>query len=232
VSPDPSEALRAVRELTRQGRFAKALERQLWFHEHAFEYRPSLSAVRLSYGLSAWVELARQYPPARDALLATRDRLAAAVRGGDTAFDRFHELAAINEHLGEPAQTAPAFLALRASYPEVARQYYRVAEKGLVAAGEFAVCSEYIPDAMARVEYLGRNRRHMLASAPRPLTEAQTAELRAVVEARFTEEAVRLVEILTRVGRVPEAERVRELAAAEVESESARAAILGWSPDR
>jgi hypothetical protein len=61
VTPDPSEALAEVRELTRQGRYAGALERQLWFHERALEYDPALSSVRLSFGLSEWARLDERY---------------------------------------------------------------------------------------------------------------------------------------------------------------------------
>src|SRR5262249_941860 len=99
MAPDPSEVLSAVRNLTREGRYAEAVEQQMWLQEEGLEQDPAWAAARLSFGLSAWVALADLYPPAREALIAVRDRNAAAILAGDVSFARFQELAAIGNYL-------------------------------------------------------------------------------------------------------------------------------------
>lgn len=222
--PDPSKALDEVWELTRQGRFAEALERQLWFHNHALEYNPHLSAVRLSFGLAAWSNLAKQHPPAREALVAVRDRLAAAIRADHTSFAQFQELAAINDNLDDQVSTGEIFLAIRMSDPEAAQRYYSLAEKGLVACEAYAVCAYYIPDATAQFVKLRMDRRFLLNhSRVDPFDDG--AGIRKAAEMRFAADIRRLVKILVAVGRTAEAERVRKSAIAETESEKAREVI-------
>src|SRR5262245_62591983 len=92
--PDPQQVLEEARDLAAQGRYEEALQKHLWFHENALKYDPDLSAVRLSFALGYWVELGEEYPKAREALVAIRDRGDQALRAGDRSFELFHEVAA------------------------------------------------------------------------------------------------------------------------------------------
>src|SRR5947209_8709006 len=107
--PDPSEILHEGVADTREGRYEMALAKFLWFHEHALKYRPSQSAVRLSFALSYWFDLATVFPRALDALCATRDRCEKALEESRYDFEHFHELAAINRVLGEGSRTSLVF---------------------------------------------------------------------------------------------------------------------------
>ena len=55
--------LNETQELVRQQRYAEALERFLWFHDHALEHNPGMAGVRLSFALSYWKNLGDVYPP-------------------------------------------------------------------------------------------------------------------------------------------------------------------------
>ena len=225
---DPQTVLNVARELAQQGRFEEALEKHLWFHEYAIEFDPGLAGVRLSFALSDWIRLGEQYPPARTALVATRDHTASALRNGNTAPEKFLDVAAINRELNEKAETGKLFLILRSTHPEAARQYYPAAEEGLLACGEYEVCSSFIPDAVVRFESHSDLRRHILTSGGGPMngTPADVARFVEHMDRHFAEQVVRLIEILVRAGRTAEASQVRELALAETENASARSAIL------
>ncbi len=227
---DPDVVLDEAKDLARQGRFEEALEKHVWFHDHALEHCPAMSGVRLSFALGHWVRLGDQYPPARQALAAIRDRKAAAVRAGEWSWELFQDVAAINNYLREESETGALFLDLHRADRSRAAQFYAKAEAGLVAQRQFAVCSAYIPDAEVRLREIQARRRHIIPHAGR-LPEDEAAKFRDLVEGRFAEEAVRLLEILTAAGRTADAARVRGLAEAETESASARNAISSWSPN-
>src|SRR4051794_19367514 len=101
---DPGVVLDEARELADQGRYGEALQRHVWFHQHALEHDLAFHGVRLSFALSDWVRLGEQSPPARRALVDIRDRTAAQARAGDWSpkpyHEPFHDVVAINHYLG------------------------------------------------------------------------------------------------------------------------------------
>jgi len=44
------------KDLAHQGKNEEALERFLWFHDHALEHDPAMHGVRLPYALSSWTK--------------------------------------------------------------------------------------------------------------------------------------------------------------------------------
>ncbi len=62
-----------AKDLAAGGQYEPALQRHLWYHNHALEYDPNQRGVRLSFALTDWVELGRKYPKAKQALLEIRD---------------------------------------------------------------------------------------------------------------------------------------------------------------
>lgn len=226
---DPRMVLDAAEKLARQGRYVEALDKHIWFHEHALEIDDSYSGVRASFALSSWVELGKLYPPAREALVAIRDRDAQTLRAGTWSPNLFSDVAAINDHLGERGETAALFVALHRSNPELARQCYTWAEESLAAAREYEVCATYIPDPMARFAEIRRYYRFRLLDSDQ-LGADHSGLMLEMAERNFAEETGRLVAILAGVGRAADAEKVRELALRESTSEAVRAALGGGGP--
>jgi len=74
----------------------EALERFIWFHEHALEHDQSMYGVRLSFALSYWKSLGESYPPAQKALVKTRDDKAKLIREGRGSKNLFHDVMALN----------------------------------------------------------------------------------------------------------------------------------------
>jgi len=71
---DVAKALRDAERLAQEGKYEQALERHLWYHENALKYDEAQYGVRLSFALSSWVALGRDYPKALEALRSTRDQ--------------------------------------------------------------------------------------------------------------------------------------------------------------
>jgi hypothetical protein len=148
--PDPSAILHEGVSDTRAGRYATALSKFVWFYEHSLEYDAALGAVRLSFALGYWFDLARKYPPARDALCKARDRAQDRCERSSYEFDHFHEFASINRVLGEGTRTVKTFQQICNSAPEAARRNYHVAEPFLIEVGAYATCAPFL-DPTSRV---------------------------------------------------------------------------------
>lgn len=223
VNTDPQQVLREAAILAREGRHEEALQKYLWFHDNALAINPYLSGVRLSFALAYWVELGHAYLPARDALVAVRDEKAATLTSGRGTRSLFADVAAINHALEDERATTALFVRLRQSDPGLAADCYPDAEEALVAAGRFDLCSDYLPDPVATADRSRQLRREAHAM---PLPTGPHEDIhRQTTETIFATRIGHLVAILTGVGRVAEADRVRDLALAETDSPDLRAAL-------
>ena len=74
VNPDVKAIRDEAKADANAGRYESALQKYVWWHENVNKYQPSMSAVRLSFGLSDWYQLGEVYPPALAKLKETRER--------------------------------------------------------------------------------------------------------------------------------------------------------------
>jgi hypothetical protein len=207
----PRTVLDEARSLAAQARYDAALEKYLWFYRHALEYNEALAGVRLSFVLGEWVELGEKYPPAHDALLSVRDEATTALEHGKGSFTQFMEVVAINQYLQDDARTVQLFKLLHQGDPELARQCYAVAERALVESGEYAICIRYLADLEQRLEAIRQSRQTTLEIAEGNIVlGSPQAGLKAYADRRFEEQTSRLIAILEGVGRLEDADRVRE----------------------
>jgi hypothetical protein len=221
---DPKAALHDAVLLMRQGQHAQSLQKLLWFHDHALEHNVALGGVRLSFALSYWMELAKVYPEAMQALIAVRDKKATALAGGEGAFELFQDVAAINRTLGEQAKTVALFKWLLQTAPELAQHCFSIAQADLVEQSEYEVCSRCIPDPLAHIEQARMLRQISLELADEnPALGA--SPLRGYAEQRFAGEVCRMIAILVGAGRRQEAERVRDLALTVSDDDDFREAL-------
>jgi len=212
----PRRVLEEAKSLAAQARYDAALEKYLWFHRHALEYNEALAGVRLSFALGEWVRLGEIYPPARDALLAVRDDAARALEGGNGSPLLFMDVAAISERLQDEAETVRLFQVLHRSHPELARQCYAVAEPALLGAGEYATCSYYLGDLQQRLEAIRQAYQMKLEIAGENLIlGSPQARLKEHANLALVEQTDRLIAILEGVGRMQDADRVREFVRAQ-----------------
>ncbi|HWN95302.1 MAG TPA: hypothetical protein VNT99_09740, partial [Methylomirabilota bacterium] len=211
--PDLDKIRREAAELARQGQYDEALQRHLWYHNHALEINPAQAGVRLSFALAQWMELARRYPKAKQALVEVRDRGTREFEDGGGHFDLFMEISSINEQLGEQNATHALFKSIQSRNPEIARQCFHVADELLVDKGEYALCVSFIPSFQERFEQICVSREQMLELAGRSPQMNQTP-LRKAAERSFIKDTRQVIEILIGVGRKAEAERIHEQAVA------------------
>jgi hypothetical protein len=205
--PDPGAILQEAQEDTRQGRYALALAKHLWFHHEALKIDKSFSGVRLSFALSYWFKLANQYPPALDALVKTRDEaLEALLRGdGTKGFQDFQDLEAINHTLGKSAQTVEVFSRLTEEQPEVAESVFEVAEPALIRAKQYALCGKYLKPRQAWLSARQLYEMDKLHSGDR-----RDPEDTDFLEKSFTNEVSTLVALLVVNERKAEAKAIAE----------------------
>jgi len=215
-------ALDEARNLTQQGKYEEALQKFIWFHENAPVKAPSMSAVRLSFALSYWAELAEKYPKAKEALVDIRDKGVKKLTEGKASFDVFQEVSAINSHLNEQAQTVTLFKMIHEKRKDIAYLCFMVAEKELVAQREYQLCSSYIKNPQQNFSQLS-----FMRSMTRNLTKnGRPAFIDDSVEDKmFTEGVCRLIEILEGAGRHEDVAKVQAKAIASIDTPEMRKAI-------
>ena len=66
----------------------------------------------MSYAITDWIKLGKQYSPALEALIQIRDKDKQVLLSGNGGFTNFHDLSSINGALGEQQATLDLFFAL------------------------------------------------------------------------------------------------------------------------
>ena len=212
--PDLNKIRFEADNLMKQGRYEEALQRHLWYFNHALVCGES-DAVRLSFGLSGWGELARRYPKAREALMEVRDRDAQTFSSGGGYSDLFSEVHSINRELRDDEATVALFKSFRQKDPALAGQCYFYAEALLAGQGEYVLCSSYINNPQARFQTIRecwdveKNRKEMQEHAVN----------------RFVKSTRQLIEILVGAGRKAEAEKIRAEAVALLDDARLKSAL-------
>lgn len=129
------------------GRYELALAKHVWWHENVNKYQPSMSAVRLSFGLGEWHRLADVYPPALAKLKEVRDHVGDRIKSNvekNVSFEDFQEFAAINRELEENEKTVAMFKFVDQENPGGARTAFHVSQPALIEAKEYVLCGKYL----------------------------------------------------------------------------------------
>jgi hypothetical protein len=142
--PDPSDILEEARQHTAAGRYAEALAKHLWYHNHALDHSQTQCGVRLSFALGYWVHLGSLYPPALEELTKIRDECLEQVRAGSDVRSSFADYASINRALGMHQPTVDLFAWLDAHMPDQAANAFRSARPALLKAKEYRLCDRYL----------------------------------------------------------------------------------------
>ena len=140
VSRLPEEA----HELIQKHRYEDALQRLIWYQNHAREFTEVTPGFWLKVVLPDWLELGRRYPKAKQALLEIRDNKAREFELGHGQEELFEDLAAVNESLQDEEATYSVFNALQTQNPALAAACYRVMQPLLLKRGEYEVCLRYL----------------------------------------------------------------------------------------
>lgn len=229
ADPDPDKILRDAVEDRIAGRYEDALAKQLWFHHEALRYRRSLSAVRVSFALAYWADLAELYGPAKVALLKTRDDAAQAVRENRSPEDNFEDLVAIDRELDDPLDTVSVFLELDKRDPKRAKQLAGRALDALIDAKYYDIAAKYV-DVEMQLK-LAKGTYESMKSRPAVTKNIDFAKLD---EGFYATRVGRLVAMLVLANRRDDAEKVVQEALATASSDQVKstldAALKGQVP--
>ncbi len=223
-SDKAGDALRRAKSYAQKGEFEKALQEHIWFHDNALQVDRSYYGVRLSFALDEWVELGRKYPRALEELKNIRDKKASLLAGGDTNPELFHDVEAINEHLGDTRSTAVLFKQIEARNSTFAGSLYEIAEKSLIAAGEYPLARKYLGDPQGRFTTATNNFERGLVFAAKHSQNGDMA--RKATEEIFSELVVRLVTVLARTGDSPGAHGIQTEALRLLDNEAIKNALV------
>ena len=221
--PDPGKVLDDARTLAAKGQYEEALQRHIWYHNHALEYNPGQSGVRMSFALSSWIELGRKYPKARQALVEIRDRGNQRFAEGRGDFALFQEVSSINQSLQAEDDTVALFKSILKQDAALARQCYYAAEDLLVRKGEYETCMTFIPDFEAKFSSIVEQKENLAKLYQR--NPQMAAQLQKFHDGRFVQQVRDVIEILVAAGRKPEAEKIRDQAVAILDSPRIASAV-------
>jgi hypothetical protein len=200
-------ALEEARLLAQKGDYAGALEKHVWFHENILKTDPSLSGVRLTFALADWVKLGEKYPEALVKLRAVRDEKTARLQTGQTNWEMFQEVDAINEYLNETDATVKLFKRIDAAKPDFAASVYPVAADALIGNGEFELAKKYMGDPAEAVADAIRRYQDNI----KRIADGGTARdaSRRAFENIFTEDVVSIITVLQNTGNKEQAKQIR-----------------------
>jgi serine/threonine protein kinase len=218
-TPDLQKILGDAKDFMSKGAYEEALQRHIWYHNHALEIDSAHSAVRLSFALSDWMELARRYPKAKQALVEIRDNKTRAIAEGRGYSEMVQEVQAINHELQDDDATYALFKTIRGKDPKLAAQSYFYLEPLLVSKGEYQWCLSHMGDPQRRFDLI-RQGFDMSWSPP-----DASAMIKKSAEDRFVGQTCQLIEILVATDHKADAEGIRDQAVAVLDDPRLKSAV-------
>jgi hypothetical protein len=236
--PDPQKVLDEARKLTTTDHYEEALQRYLWYHNHAREFNTYASPTSELY---EWVELGRRYPKAKQALIEIRDHATREFQEGRGYSDLFQVISEINGHLQNEDATLALFKTIQQQDKQLAGQCYYYAEDLLMQHGEYELCLTCIGNPQARFESYRRSwemqresqqrmdemrKQYPPVPAPRLLGGAFTPpDMGRLATNNFVGQVCKLVEILVGTRHQAEAEKIRDEAVAVLDDARLKSAV-------
>lgn len=247
--PDLQKILVDARKSAENGRYEEALQRYIWFHKHALEYDRDMRGVRLSFALWYWIELGKQYPKARQALVEIRDSDAQRFHDGHGNSHLFQDVRSINNYLGQDDATYALFKDVERQDQPLAEECFPFAEDVLVAHHEYTMSFDYIDDPQQEFEKILDSRAQIKRSEDvqdeiqeririhreaMEKTNPSFATLPALpglpkspkfADKHFIDQTRQLIEILVGANHRPEAEKIRDEALGILNDDRIKSAI-------
>jgi tetratricopeptide (TPR) repeat protein len=220
---DMQKYLSDTDELARAGKYKEALERHIWFHDHALEHQPSMYGVRLSFALSSWKEMGAQYPKAIEALVEIRDRKMKSLLDGKESHELFHDVASINEVLEQPEKTVSLFEQLDEKQPKAAKGYWNVAKDAVIDAKRYDLARKYIGNPAREFTRVKAMYDHNTSLYDDPRIGGDS--FKAFNENNLVEESLRLIEVANALGDKQASLEIQAKALALVQDARLRDAI-------
>ncbi len=222
MAEDMQQYLNETQQMVRHGKYEQALERFQWFHEHAIEHDPGMSEIRLSFALSYWKSLGDAYPPARAALVETRDRTAN--RFADApSFSVAQELVALNRTLDEGAKNLELFHSLDRNNAVAAQQCWILFKDAVIAAKQYDLAHKYVGDAQSA--FVKMKAMYDLTTTLYKKQPDGGKLLTQWNEKHFVDESLQLIEVELAVNEADTAQKIQQQALGVIDDARLRNAI-------
>jgi hypothetical protein len=237
--PDPQKVLDEARKLTSTDHYEEALQRYLWYYNHAREFDTYASPTSELY---EWVELGRRYPKAKQALIEIRDHATREFQEGRGYSDLFQVISEINGHLQNKDATLALFKTIQQQDKQLAGQCYYYAEDLLMQHGEYELCLTCIGDPQAHFESCRRSlemqresqqrmeeiRKQYPVPVPRlPGDAFKPPDMGRLATNYFVGQVCKLIEILVATDHKADAEKIHDQAVAVLDDPRLKSAISG-----
>lgn len=219
---DMHEYLDETRDLVREGEHEEALERFIWFHNHALEQSPSMYGVRLSFALSYWKQLGEVYPPALEAMESIRDEKTALLEKGEGNIGIFHDVIAFNRTLDENKKTLRLFEQIDEEQPERAGEFWPLAKDVVLDKKRYELARKYVGDPVEAFDEVKANYERLLKYDN---ALEVTDEMIAFNENRLVEESVKLIDLALEFENREAAIEIQEKALSLVDDDRLRDAV-------
>jgi hypothetical protein len=211
---DMQKYLSDTQALVRDGKHKEALDRFMWFHDHALEHQPSMYGVRLSFALSYWKQLGDVYPPALVALKNTRDVKTDVLVKKNGNHNLFHDVMALNRTLGEDAKTVDLFRILDQNQADLAKRCWNMAKDAIIKQKAYDLARKYIGNP---VREWGKVKQ-MYAMKKAMYDEKNFGEhFKAHNENNFVEESLTLIEVALALDDTDAANEIKSKALAIID---------------
>ncbi|MGD1030617.1 MAG: DUF2059 domain-containing protein [Opitutaceae bacterium] len=122
IYPDVQSRFDHAKELAASGKPSEALAEYLWCFDEGMRRSPQSNGVRLAVLMNSMASLARDYPPASQAMRDRRDAARAAIEADPRQIAAVTDFLALNQTLGENGANLDFFDRLPADSP--ARPYF------------------------------------------------------------------------------------------------------------
>lgn len=132
--------------------YERAHQQYDWLFEHAEKIEPSFRGVRVSFGLSSWLEVAKHYPPAMKRLLDLHQQ--ALLRYHQTyECQVFRDFARLSHYLEKQGDVLKEFERVAQSDTSQAKDVFYWAYDCLVADKQWSICAQYLGEKMIHHKY-------------------------------------------------------------------------------
>ena len=197
-----------TQSLERDGKYAEALERHIWFHDNALKEDKSMYGVRLSFALGYWWELGENYPPAQEAFIEMRDKKTQQLSEGKGDYDLFVDVSSLNEEMGEAEKTLALFVLLDEQHPDLAEECWFEAKDFVMQDKDYALAKKYLPDLME--EFRSSKEIYEMSSTFTKIPIIGGDDLMEIMEDLFIDDCLTLIEIAVGTGDLAMGKKIQQ----------------------
>ena len=204
---DMQKYLSDTNKLVHEGKYEEALERYIWFHDHALEHERSMHGVRLSFALMYWNKLGEKYPPALEAFKKVRDEKTQRLVDGKGSYDLFVDVHALNRQLGDNDKSIKLFKELDENQRALAQKCWNIADDIIIEAKDFELARKYIGDPMQEFEKAKQNYAQLVTMYEMNDTGDS---IKSFNEKNFVDESIRIINVALAFEDIDSAKKIQK----------------------